>query len=93
MTQLQLELDSLVQQEGSLCKQLDQREMQRSQIANNTSITIPSKCYLPCRDGMAQLQLKLESLVQQEGSLRKQLDQKEQRLLALDDNLQQLKQQ
>ena len=40
---------------------------------------------------MAQLQLELDSLVQQEGSLRKQLEQKEQRLQALDDNLQQLK--
>ena len=48
--------------------------------------------HLACRDGMAQLQLELDSLVQQEGSLRKQLDQKEQRLQALDDNLQQLKQ-
>ena len=44
-----------------------------------------------CRDGLQQLQIELDSLTQQEGTLRKQLDQKEKRLQALDDNLQQLK--
>lgn len=51
----------------------------------------PAKCLCACRDGILQLESDLASLVQQEGSLRKQLELKEQRLQAVENNIEALK--
>ncbi len=50
---------------------------------------MPDLC---CRDGTAQLESELSSLTQLESSLRKQLEQKEKRLQAVQANIEELKQ-
>ena len=49
-----------------------------------------SSAFLGCRDGAAQLQSELQSLEQQEGTMRKQLEHKEKRLQAVEQQIQDL---